>query len=669
MTATSISSPFDIFTDSNGDPLQAGYIYIGTANLNPETNPITVYWDSALTVPALQPIRTIGGYPSRNGSAAKVYSGVGDYSITVRDSRSNLVFNSLVTTERISADLVTVADGSGGSLWTTVAGFVAKIISSSGSSIIGFIQSGTGATARTAQGKMRDAVSVLDFGAVGDGLTDDSAEIQAALNAHGTVLFPSGTYLVGTPLTMNSNNSIVGIGAVTIKKSATMASPLISATSKTNVSISDIAIDGNQAIQLTGVSTVKFDTCSKVRLNNLLCANLGASVAAASTGAIQFDNCTDAQLMDSYIYTTWGMNAVMVSGGSGKYAKIHNNYIHNTVSDSPITVDTSPYASVKDNYVEIGAGSLVSFNGPHGVVEGNTLIASATMSAQSHGIVFGHPTATYAADYSSASHNKIIMGGFGYAGIGINNGDRVVVDGNFISGTTANTYGIVSASTNSTISNNDITGIPSCIYANSTANFATISSNNVYGTLTGTFYGIDTAAPTTVISNNTINNFTRAVNIQATATKTTFSGNNVAGFSSFGAVVAGVGYSIVGNQFNASGAGQCLLLNAADGTVSGNVLNTSGTAVTAGYGSLSAATFWRGNMINAALAEESVTLLAGDTSKVVSNANIVPGGPISLIPIDADFNSRNVFVSATSLGSLTLTCLAGNEAALKVAIL
>jgi len=92
----SVIAPFEIFLDASGAPLSGGNLYIGTASLNPETNPITVYWDSAQTIPAAQPIKINGGYPSYAGSPGKLYVGT-LYSITVKDKNGKLVFYSPIS--------------------------------------------------------------------------------------------------------------------------------------------------------------------------------------------------------------------------------------------------------------------------------------------------------------------------------------------------------------------------------------------------------------------------------------------------------------------------------------------------------------------------------------------------------------------------------------------
>ena len=84
---------------------------------------------------------------------------------------------------------------------------------------IGFLQSGTGAVTRTAQAKMQDVVSVKDFGAVGDGVTNDAAAIQAAVNSlpatGGGLYFPTGTYLIGSAITINKPGVYFGDGWAT----------------------------------------------------------------------------------------------------------------------------------------------------------------------------------------------------------------------------------------------------------------------------------------------------------------------------------------------------------------------------------------------------------------------------------------------------------------------
>lgn len=76
-----------------------------------------------------------------------------------------------------------------------------------------FLQSGTGATARTAQAKMRDTVSVKDFGAVGDGVTNDIAAFNAAALAHAAITIPKGTYALGSAWAPGAGCSIIGDGS------------------------------------------------------------------------------------------------------------------------------------------------------------------------------------------------------------------------------------------------------------------------------------------------------------------------------------------------------------------------------------------------------------------------------------------------------------------------
>jgi len=94
MAATSVEPPFAAFADLDGQALEDGYINVGVANLNPITNPIAAFFDDALTIPAVQPIRTLGGYPVYQGTPARFYV-ASDYSIQVKDKNGNVVYTSL----------------------------------------------------------------------------------------------------------------------------------------------------------------------------------------------------------------------------------------------------------------------------------------------------------------------------------------------------------------------------------------------------------------------------------------------------------------------------------------------------------------------------------------------------------------------------------------------
>ena len=94
MSALSVEPPYPAFADADGQPLEDGYIWIGTVNLNPITNPIVAYWDVALTITAVQPIRTSGGYPVYQGTPSRIYT-ASDYSIQVQNKNATVVYTSL----------------------------------------------------------------------------------------------------------------------------------------------------------------------------------------------------------------------------------------------------------------------------------------------------------------------------------------------------------------------------------------------------------------------------------------------------------------------------------------------------------------------------------------------------------------------------------------------
>jgi hypothetical protein len=93
----------------------------------------------------------------------------------------------------------------------------ATLAASGGAALVGFIQSGTGAVARTSQDKLRESVSVKDFGAVGDGVTDDTAAFVAAFAAAEKVYAPAQTvsYRLSS-FTIPANRELLTDGFATV---------------------------------------------------------------------------------------------------------------------------------------------------------------------------------------------------------------------------------------------------------------------------------------------------------------------------------------------------------------------------------------------------------------------------------------------------------------------
>lgn len=115
---------------------------------------------------------------------------------------------------------------------------------------------------RTVSSRLNDVVSVKDFGAVGDGVADDSAAVQDAINSSASrrLYFPLGVYLCST-LTIPHSMILEGDGAGSVLKqaaatNATFVQPTVAGI---DVSIVSISLDQNNSNQTYGLGKFLFN--------------------------------------------------------------------------------------------------------------------------------------------------------------------------------------------------------------------------------------------------------------------------------------------------------------------------------------------------------------------------------------------------------------------------
>jgi len=171
-------------------------------------------------------------------------------------------------------------------------------------------QTGTGAITRTVDSKLKEFVSVKDFGAVGDGVTDDTAAIQAAIDTGDSVVVPKGTYLISTGLTMVTEGQILsGVGQQSVITTAS-------------------------AIIMLEMKTSRYQRIKQIRFNGNSQATYGVKLNYPKCGIsdAQVDSCALANVWMSHFSTFIDQNSriissdgigVLVQDGTGQVNDIH----------------------------------------------------------------------------------------------------------------------------------------------------------------------------------------------------------------------------------------------------------------------------------------------------------------------------------------------------------
>jgi len=384
-------------------------------------------------------------------------------------------------------------------------------------------------------------VNVLDFGAIGNGVANDTVAIQAALNSGSLYVFvPQGTYKIATTLTIPSGVEIFGCGNSSVLSLA--ADTTMLTTTGSNVVIRDIRLNGNKstyngtnnnAIYVNWVS-VAGSNCkiSDVSIINIAGAGIiGLASSTTASSDVWIENCnientgTHGIITQDYISNVW----------------IIGNKVKNTgllFADRPgITASRDGSNVTISNNICIGSPSALGAS-VHGISVDGTTNSSVTgniiLGWIGYGIEIGFCTNC---NISGNTVTDVKNAGIALSGIQSTSqvSTNVTISGNTITSSTAE--GIYSFITGGTgiIFQQNISVVGNTINGSTTGsgismglcNILSITGNSIYNNYLSGIYTLDCknvlTSGNTVVNNNvtTLISVTSLVQTTGTATVTT----------------------------------------------------------------------------------------------------------------------------------------------------
>jgi hypothetical protein len=326
MTGVIATIPKFQFANATGTPLANGTLTVYLAGTTTLTN---TWQDQALSALNTNPITL-----DSRGECVLWLDSTVNYKFVLKNSSGVVQW---------TQDNLSGAGAGSASLSTALA-------ASTGAGLVGFLQAGTGAVARTVQSKARERISIEDFGGDPTGVSDCTAAAAAAMNylrsvGGGVLSFNAGTYLfngaAGTDTVPNgilfsftsdnatANRIIVeGKGKATVLKAGSNNMILVRM-SDSHCGLKNISLDGNGKFGVIAQALIPEDqTQTTIRVSQSYNYSDGVYIRGCDEGIVQRCGPVVAALDSGCFYNTFA-----------------NYHIYDTVRGIWLRTATTPLSS------------------------------------------------------------------------------------------------------------------------------------------------------------------------------------------------------------------------------------------------------------------------------------------------------------------------------------
>lgn len=256
-------------------------------------------------------------------------------------------------------------------------------------------------TARTLAARFADTVNIRDFGAVGDGTTDDTAAFASAAASGLTIFVPNTSSFYKITGTISPVSGTVFAGArarPTIKMVSGSVGRIFDFNGVSNAGLQNLTLDGNKAVTPANSTTVRITSSTRCFVDDCYALNWPSS----STGGLVFsgtaNRCRAARnTFDGYAGTGVGLTGAsvqfidvvdneFVSGGTGfgirvgeganRFRLSGNFCLTSGIELIGITLGCN-YGRVFGNHAEGTGDNGISISGDHTTCFGNVTINNA----------------------------------------------------------------------------------------------------------------------------------------------------------------------------------------------------------------------------------------------------------------------------------------------------